>query len=213
MVVMSHATTSVPSPVHATRPNQVAVGTIVWLSSELMFFAGLFAMYFSARATVPEIWPESTALLNMPFSITNTLILVSSSITCQLGVWAAERFQPWRTGRLWQLNRWGANEWITLTFIMGSIFVSGQIMEYAELVEHGLTISSSAYGSVFYIATGFHGLHVIGGLIAFLFVLGRSFRAKRYGQHEATFTIVASYYWHFVDVVWIVLFAIIYFIR
>ena len=195
------------------RPNPVSVGTIVWLASELMFFAGLFAMYFTTRATVPELWPQETANLDLTFASINTGILVLSSITCQMGVWAAERFQPRRTGSLFQVNRWGMVEWITLTFIMGAVFIGGQLYEYAELIEHGLTISSSPYGSVFYLTTGFHGLHVIGGLIAFLVLLGRAFSAKRFGRHEATTAIVTSYYWHFVDVVWIALFATIYLIR
>jgi len=178
-----------------------------------MFFAGLFAMYFTIRAAVPREWAVQTELLSLPFALGNTLILVLSSVTCQMGVWAAERFQPVRTGSLLQVNRWGMNEWMTLTFVMGSIFVAGQVFEYAELVEHGLTISSSPYGSVFYLATGFHGLHVVGGLIAFLFLLGRSFSAKRFGHHEATTAIVTSYYWHFVDVVWIALFAVIYMLQ
>jgi cytochrome c oxidase subunit 3 len=143
----------------------------------------------------------------------NTLVLVSSSITCQMGVWAAERFQPARTGKIWQFTRWGMQEWIVLTFLMGAFFVSGQVFEYASLVHDGLTISSTAYGSVFFLTTGFHGLHVLGGLIAFVFVLGRSFAAKRFGHHEATTTIVVSYYWHFVDVVWLALFFSIYVIK
>lgn len=191
----------------------MSVGTIVWLSSELMFFAGLFAMYFSTRASVPEIWPEHVGQLNLAFAAANTTVLVLSSFTCQAGVWAAERLQPRRTGSLFNVRGWGMNEWITLTYIMGAIFVAGQIFEYAELVQHGLTISSSPYGSVFYITTGFHALHVIGGLIAFLFLLARSFAAKRFGPHEETTAIVTSYYWHFVDVVWIALFAVIYLIR
>lgn len=195
------------------RPNPVSVGTIVWLASELMFFAGLFAMYFTTRATVPELWPQETANLDLTFASINTGILVLSSITCQMGVWAAERFQPRRTGSFFQVNRWGLVEWITLTFIMGAVFIGGQLYEYAELIEHGLTISSSPYGSVFYLTTGFHGLHVIGGLVAFLVLLGRTFSAKRFGRHEATTAIVTSYYWHFVDVVWIALFATIYLIR
>jgi cytochrome c oxidase subunit III len=195
------------------RPNPVSVGTIVWLASELMFFAGLFAMYFTIRATVPEIWPTETAKLDLTFASINTTVLVLSSITAQMGVWAAERFQPVRSGKLHQVNRWGMNEWIVLTFIMGSIFIGGQVYEYAELVEKGLTIASSPYGSVFYLTTGFHGLHVLGGLIAFLLLLGRSFAARRFGHHEATTAIVTSYYWHFVDVVWIALFAAIYLIR
>ncbi|KGM01052.1 cytochrome B561 [Cellulomonas cellasea DSM 20118] len=195
------------------RPNPVSVGTIVWLASELMFFAGLFAMYFTLRATVPDEWAEQTQKLNLTFAAINTAVLVLSSVTCQMGVWAAERFQPARTGSLLQVGRWGMNEWMTLTYVMGAIFIGGQVYEYAELVHEGLTIASSPYGSVFYLTTGFHGLHVVGGLIAFLFLLGRSFAAKRFGHHEATTAIVTSYYWHFVDVVWIALFAVIYLLR
>ncbi len=156
------------------RPNPVSVGTIVWLASELMFFAGLFAMYFTIRQAVPEEFALQTEKLNLPFAFANTTILVLSSVTCQMGVWAAERLQPQRTGSLLQFWRWGMNEWITLTYVMGAIFIGGQIYEYAELVHEGLTISSSPYGSVFYLTTGFHGLHVVGGLLAFLFLLGRS---------------------------------------
>ena len=209
--------TAVPSAqthVSVNRPNPVSVGTIVWLASELMFFAGLFAMYFTTRATIPaDQWSEGTGHLNLTFALINTCVLVASSVTCQMGVWAAERFQPRRTGSIFAINRWGMNEWITVTYLMGSFFVAGQIYEYAELVSHGLTISSSPYGSVFYLATGFHGLHVVGGLIAFLFLLGRSFAAKKFGHHEATTAIVVSYYWHFVDVVWIALFGVIYFLQ
>src|SRR5690625_7704451 len=100
-------------------------------------------------------------------------------------------------------------EWFILTYLMGATFVAGQIYEYAELVEAGLTISSSPYGGVFFFATGIHDLHVIGGLIAFLFVLGRAYSAKRFGHHDAPFAIVASHYGHFVDVVWIGMFCIL----
>ncbi len=93
---------------------------------------------------------------------------------------------------------------------MGSVFIAGQVYEYAQLVTEGVSISATPYGSVFYLTTGFHGLHVIGGLIAFLLIIGRAFAAKRFGHHEATSAIVTSYYWHFVDVVWIGLFIVIY---
>lgn len=201
------------SPLHATRPNQVAVGTIVWLASELMFFAGLFAMYFTHRAQSPGMWAELTPHLNVPFAAMNTTVLVLSSFTCQAAVFAAERYQPRRSGSIFALRMWGMHEWLTLTYVMGAVFVAGQIYEYANLVDEGITISSSPYGSVFYLTTGFHGLHVIGGLVAMLFVLGRSFSAKRFGMHEATTTIVVSYYWHFVDVVWVALFSAIYLIK
>lgn len=196
-----------------TRPNLTSVGTIVWLSSEVMFFAGLFAMYFTLRATSPDVWAENTEVLNVPMASVNTLILVLSSVTCQFGVFAAERLQPRRTGGLFQFSKWGLTEWFALTFLMGAVFVSVQVYEYASLVAEGVTISASAYGSAFYITTGFHALHVTGGLIAFLFIIGRAFVAKRFGHYEATSAIVVSYYWHFVDVVWIVLFFLVYFIK
>ena len=184
------------------RPNMVSVGTIVWLSSELMFFAALFAMYFTARSVNPELWAEQTEQLNIPFAAVNTTVLVLSSVTCQLGVFAAEK------GDVRRLRRFFA-----ITFLMGAFFIGGQIYEYAALVREGLTLSSNVYGSVFFLTTGFHGLHVTGGLIAFLFVLARTYASRRFTHRQATTAIVVSYYWHFVDVVWIGLFATIYLLR
>lgn len=195
------------------RPNQVAVGTVVWLASELMFFAGLFAMYFTLRASRPDIWAADTALLEVPLATANTIVLVLSSVTCQFGVFKAEQLQPRRTGSLFDFRRWGMVEWFLLTFVMGAFFVSVQAFEYANLVAEGLTIASSAYGSAFYITTGFHALHVTGGLIAFLLIIGRAYVAKRFGHYEASSAIVVSYYWHFVDIVWIVLFFVVYFLK
>lgn len=196
------------------RPNLVAVGTIVWLSSELMFFAALFAMYFTTRAVQgPKIWAESTGMLNVKFAAVNTTVLVLSSVTCQFGVFAAERFQARRTSSLWRFSRWGMREWFALTFLMGAFFIGGQIYEYANLVRDGLSFSSRPYGSVFYLTTGFHGLHVTGGLIAFLIVMVRVFKAQKFGHSQATTAIVVSYYWHFVDIVWIALFSAIYLIK
>jgi cytochrome c oxidase subunit 3 len=191
----------------------VSVGTIIWLASELMFFAALFSAYFTVRAVSPELWAQETELLNIPFSTVNTIILVLSSVTCQLGVFAAERGQVGRTGSVLNVGGWGLREWFVLTYVMGSVFIAGQAFEYTELVHEGLTLSSSAYGSLFYLATGFHGLHVTGGLIAFLFVLGRTFVARRFTHEQAVSAIVVSYYWHFVDVVWIALFATIYLVQ
>ncbi|SCK27570.1 cytochrome c oxidase subunit 3 [Streptomyces sp. WMMB 714] len=186
------------------RPNLTSVGTIIWLSSELMFFAALFAMYFTLRSvTGADFWKEHAEALNIPFSATNTTILVLSSLTCQLGVFAAER------GDVKKLRAW-----FIVTFVMGAVFIGGQVFEYTELVEKdGISLSSDPYGSVFYLTTGFHGLHVTGGLIAFLLLLGRTYAAKRFTHQQATAAIVVSYYWHFVDVVWIGLFATIYLIK
>jgi cytochrome c oxidase subunit 3 len=198
---------------HHDRPSMVSVGTIIWLSSELMFFAALFAAYFTVRAVSPELWAQETEKLNVPFSTVNTVILVLSSVTCQLGVFAAERGQVGRSGSVFNIGGWGLREWFVLTYVMGAVFIGGQALEYAELIEEGTTIPDSAYGTLFYLATGFHGLHVTGGLIAFLFVLGRTFLAKKFTHEQAVTAIVVSYYWHFVDVVWIALFATIYLIK
>ncbi|NNG34667.1 heme-copper oxidase subunit III [Nakamurella sp. DB0629] len=183
------------------RPNMVSVGTIVWLASELMFFAGLFAIYFTARATSTTGWPQEPTELDVPYALVFTTILILSSVTCQLGVWAAER------GDVVGLRRW-----YLITFVMGLIFVLGQANEYRTLVSEGTTMASSPYGTVFFLTTGFHGLHVIGGLIAFLILMART-RLSKFTPAQATAAIVVSYYWHFVDVVWIGLFFTIYIVR
>jgi len=187
------------SQIHSlTRPNMVSVGTIVWLSSELMFFAALFAMFFSIRAAAPEMWAEHFPELNLPYALTFTVILVTSSITCQMGVFAAER------GDVYSLRRW-----FSLTFVMGLIFVLGQANEYRNLVHEGVKINSDGFGSMFYLTTGFHGLHVTGGLFAFIYYMVRT-TMGRFTPAQATAAIVVSYYWHFVDVVWVALFFMIY---
>ncbi|MFC5000195.1 heme-copper oxidase subunit III [Dactylosporangium cerinum] len=199
---MTAAPAIAKSQIHSlTRPNMVSVGTIVWLSSELMFFAALFAMYFSIRAAAPELWHEHTEVLNVWYALTFTTVLVLSSITCQIGVFRAER------GDVHGLRRWFA-----LTFVMGLIFVLGQVNEYVTLVGEGVKINGDGYGSMFYLTTGFHGLHVTGGLIAFIIYLIRT-TMGRFTPAQATAAIVVSYYWHFVDVVWIALFAMIYFLQ
>ncbi len=192
-----------------------SVGTIIWLACDLMFFAALFAAYFTIRAQSADLWEVKTEMLNVPFSTANTIILVLSSVTCQMGVFAAERGQVGRTGPVYKFwgKGWGLREWFVLTYLMGAVFIGGQALEYAELVHEGLTIPSDAYGTVFYLTTGFHGIHVTCGLIAFLFVLGRTFLARKFTHEQAVSAIVVSYYWHFVDVVWIGLFMTIYVIK
>ncbi|AIJ25217.1 cytochrome-c oxidase [Amycolatopsis methanolica 239] len=205
---MTTAAPTISQRVHSlNRPNMVSVGTIVWLSSELMFFAGLFAMFFTVKAqNSTGVWPpinpatDEPIHLDIPYALPFTIILVASSFTCQLGVFAAER------GDVYGLRRW-----YVITLIMGAIFVAGQAGEYVTLVEEGVTIPSGAFGTVFFLATGFHGLHVIGGLVAFVFLLIRT-KLSKFTPAQATSAIVVSYYWHFVDIVWIGLFAVIYII-
>jgi cytochrome c oxidase subunit 3 len=209
-VTSTSITQTANAPV-VNRPNSVAVGTIVWLGSEVMFFAGLFAIYFTLRSTSPELWLFQSDKHNFTFALINTLILVSSSVTCQFGVFAAERLQARSTG--WKPSEWGMVEWFFLTYALGAIFVTGQIFEYATLVSEGIALNTDAYGSAFYLTTGFHGIHVTAGLIAFLLVIGRAFAVKNFGHKEATSAIVVSYYWHFVDVVWIGLFLVVYVLK
>lgn len=212
------------------RPDALAIGVIIWLASELMFFAALFAAYFSlreitnaaaAQAGTISMWEWGASHLDNTwfgikfpwFATINTTILLLSSVTCQLGVHAAEKGQVGRTGSLAQVGRWGLREWYTLTFVMGAVFIGGQAYEYANLVGEGFLPSTNAYTSAFFLATGFHGLHVIGGLIAFLFMLARTYSARRFTHEQATHAIVTSYYWHFVDAIWVVLFGVLYLLR
>jgi cytochrome c oxidase subunit 3 len=139
--------------------------------------------------------------LSLVYATPFTVILVASSFTCQWGVFAAEK------GDVFKLRRW-----FVLTFLMGLIFVLGQANEYRIQVGEGNTISRTGYGSVFFLTTGFHGLHVIGGLVAFILFLART-TLGRFTPAQATAAIVVSYYWHFVDVVWIGLFTTIYLIH
>lgn len=200
------------------RPDIVAVGTIIWLASELMFFAALFAAYFTVRnvtnsAAAPgaeTLWQWGHHLLDIPYAAVNTAILVASSVTCQLGVHAAEHQRASRAGSIFQVLKWGMREWYTLTFVMGAVFVSGQVWEYFNLFHEGLTISTNVYGSVFFLATGFHALHVTGGLIAFLLLIGRTYLTTRFTREQLVNAVVVSYYWHFVDAIWIILFFVIY---
>jgi len=219
-----------PARLHGVkgRPDMLAVGTIIWLASELMFFAALFAAYFSLRNTTTAMaapgeqtmWQWGSAhFLTDPvvfgsqqpwFSLVNTTILVLSSVTCQAGVFRAEKGFVARTGSIFNVASWGMREWYILTFIMGSVFIGGQAFEYATLVSEGFVPSTNAYTSAFFLATGFHGLHVIGGLVAFLLMLGRTYVARTFTHEQRVHAIVTSYYWHFVDIVWIILFSVIY---
>lgn len=199
----------------------VPLGTWIWLASDLMFFAALFAAYFSIRETTTaqaaageaSLWATNIAHLNIPYAAVNTGILVMSSVACQLGVHAAEHGRVKRLSGVLDIRKWGMREWYILTFVMGAIFVAGQVWEYATLIGEGHSISSNVYFSAFFLATGFHGLHVTAGLVAFLFVLGRTYLARTFTHEQAVSAMVISYYWHFVDVIWIILFSVIYLLK
>lgn len=197
------------------KPDHVAIGVWIWLASELMFFAAVFAVYFWIRNFTNERTPAGEtplfeaehAHLDIPFALTITAVLVLSSVSCQLAANAAEAGKV--TGG-WLPWKWGMREAFIVTFLLGSIFIGGQVTEYFTLFSEGYFISTNVYWSAFFLATGFHGIHVIGGLIAFLYVLARSYMTRTHTHEQTVGAHVISYYWHFVDVIWVVLFGVIY---
>jgi cytochrome c oxidase subunit 3 len=174
----------------------LVVGIVLFLGSELMFFASLFGMYFTLRARNPGFVPHDIKVDAIRLLFTS--ILVASSGTMQMAV-----------HRIRQGNAASMRRWIWLTLVMGAVFLGGQAHEWAGLP---FKISTDAYGSAFYAMTGFHGLHVFAGLTIMLVVLGRA-AAGAYSEQEHAGIEVAAYYWHFVDIVWIGLFATLFIIR
>ncbi|EEI16976.1 heme-copper oxidase subunit III [Corynebacterium sanguinis] len=181
----------------------VSVGTIAFLAQELMFFAGLFAMYFTSRANgmTTGDWEKQTEYLNVMFGLIITIVLVLSSVTSQMGVFAAER------GDVYGLRRW-----FSVTIGLGVVFLGLVAFEWFEMVSHGVTPQASVYGSVFYIITGFHMAHVTAGIIAFIVVMLRVAKSK-FTPAQATAAMATSYYWHFVDVIWIGVFVTLYLVQ
>lgn len=182
-----------PSAPRSTGPSALSVGVVVWLASELMFFAGLFAGWFSLRAS-NEVWPPDDVHLAVGRTAAATLVLVVSSLTMHVAVGAAERGDRVRTVR-----------WLAITGALGVVFLMNLALEYAEL---DFSISTHAYGSIFFLMTGFHGLHLLGGVLFMAAVAGLI--SGRTRAPAAPAVEVCAYYWHFVDVVWVAMFATIY---
>jgi cytochrome c oxidase subunit 3 len=179
------------------RPSPVRVGTVVWLASELMFFGGLFAAYFTLRSG-SDTWPPSGTHLDTLRAAAFTAVLVASSLTMHRAVRGAER------GDLRALRRW-----LAATVVLGVVFLANQALEWRA---NDFAISSSPYGSIYYLTTGFHGLHVIGGLAAMIVLALRSVFDRLDAAQESAVAVV-GYYWHFVDVVWIALFLTLFVVR
>jgi cytochrome c oxidase subunit 3 len=194
-VVTSEAARYDADPPVVERPSYLTVGTIVWLSSELMFFVALFAAAFTLRAESEGPWPPDDVELNLGLATFLTALLVTSSFTQHAAAKAVEH------GDLAGLRRW-----MSATIGLAVVFVAGQAFEWSEL---NFDISSHAFGSAFYTLTGFHGLHVIGGVLALAVVLGRSTQPAFAVNGRATVEMVTAY-WHFVDVVWIAVFGSLY---
>jgi cytochrome c oxidase subunit III len=180
------------------------LGMLLFITSEVMFFAGLFAAYFTIRAANP-VWPpfrpgteEQFHIEILPLVGPATVLLIISSFTCQLAVWAIRRD-----------DRGGYIRNIGVTLVIGIVFLIMQGIDYTLLYSEGLTLGSGTYGTLYYTLTGFHGAHVFAGVVMLAVVLYRGlvgqFSSRHHDAVEAT-----SLYWHFVDVVWIGLFATLY---
>lgn len=185
------------------------LGMLLFLTSEVMFFAGLFAAYFNVRANAPGgIWPplnpetnEQYHLAILPFVGPATVLLILSSFTAQFAVWGIRRGD--RTAFLRNLS---------VTVVLGIVFLVMQGIDYALLYSEGITLDAGTFGTTYFTLTGFHGAHVFGGVIMLGVVLYRGLAGQFSARHHDAVE-AASLYWHFVDVVWIGLFATIYLIR
>lgn len=187
------------------RPPMLAIGIMIWLGSELMFFSGLFAALFTIRSHV-GYWPvlvkdahgHATHLDVLQAGIF-TIILVSSSFTMQWAVWLAEH-----------RRRAEAAIWIWITIGLGALFLGNQLWEWTHVATRWY---SNAFGSIFFITTGLHGLHVFIGLVAMGFLLYRLQGVKGGDPGELSAVQGVSYYWHFVDVVWVGLYSALFLLK
>jgi cytochrome c oxidase subunit 3 len=184
------------------------LGFILFLASEVMFFGGLFAAYFIARADSPS-WPPTELLsaqqiadgvkleLEVVLTAISTGILILSSVTVQWAVFQIQRGN--QKGLLWGLF---------ISIVLGAIFLVMQMYDYTQL---HFRADDTVFGTTFYTLTGFHGAHVLGGVIIMTLILGRSLAGHFTEEHHEAVE-AASMYWHFVDIVWIALFATLYLI-
>jgi cytochrome c oxidase subunit 3 len=181
------------------------LGMLLFITSEVMFFSGLFAAYFSVRANSTVGWPPPNPETGAPFHVDMlplvlpaTIILIISSVTCQWGIWAIRQNDHTRFVRAF-----------AVTMILGAIFLIMQALDYWMLGQEQVTLASGTFGTTYFTLTGFHGAHVFGGVIMLSVVTYRGilgqFSSKHHDAAEA-----ASLYWHFVDVVWILLFSLLY---
>ena len=176
------------------------LGMLLFITSEVMFFGGLFAAYFNVRANAPQWPPEEfhETLQILPLVGPATVLLILSSFSCQFAVWAIRRDD--RTAFLRNM---------AVTVVLGIVFLIMQGTDYATLGSEGMSLSSGTFGTTYYTLTGFHGAHVLGGVIMLSVVLYRGMAGQFSSRHHDAVE-GASLYWHFVDVVWILLFSLLY---
>ena len=178
------------------------LGMWVFLGSEVMFFTALIGAYIILRVGNPGAWPEGgpKELLNIPITAANTFLLICSSVAM------VKAFASIAAG-----NQRGLVAWLWTTVVMGAAFVAVQVFEYRQLLHHEFTPSEGLFGSTFFSMTGFHGFHVSMGVICMAWVALKAMRGG-YTQEDYRGVEVIGLYWHFVDLVWIILFTIVYLI-
>ena len=202
--VHAPASGATPPPSRGSQISMGMLSMIFFIGSEVMLFGSLFAAYFFVRFNVADQWPPLNAEgepFELPKVLTglNTLILVASSFTLH---WGEHRLKHYN-------DRKGLERGLIVTLFLGATFLIIQINEYVHL---GFTPQDQAFGSTFYTLTGFHGLHVFVGLTLLTLALIRVKKAHDFTPQWATPLAAASLYWHFVDVVWVLLFVLVYLI-
>jgi cytochrome c oxidase subunit III len=170
-------------------------GMVFFLASEAVFFANLIASYLYLRVRAGSAWPNVD--VDQRLAVINTIILVSSSVTLHFGARAIARG-----------DKRGLSRWLLPTVLLGAVFISIQLFEYHS---NGFGPSTNIYGSDFYTLTGFHGAHVTVGILILLVCYFRSLRGDFTAEKHFALT-AAEMYWHFVDVVWIFLVLLLYFV-
>jgi heme/copper-type cytochrome/quinol oxidase subunit 3 len=172
------------------------LGMWLFLASEVMFFGGLLSTFLFYKVNNPS--PSEVALLDVVLVGVNTFILLTSSFTVVLGLTAIQRN-----------NVQGVMRFLGITMLLGAVFLAGQGYEFVKLYYEGMTLSSSVFASAFFTLTGFHGLHVFIGLIWAGLTIFKAYQGQ-YSAEEYGGVEIFGLYWHFVDIVWIVLFTLIY---
>jgi cytochrome c oxidase subunit 3/cytochrome o ubiquinol oxidase subunit 3 len=173
----------------------------VFLSSEAIFFGAFISTYLLYRGRSAPDTPQPKDVYNIPFTSVTSFILLMSSLTMVLALAAIQRGDHRRF-----------RVWIVATAMFGMVFIGGQIYEFTEFYREGLALKTSVFGSSFFVLTGIHGAHVTVGIIWLLSLWGLSTQNRLHVQHSEKIEI-AGLYWHFVDIVWIVIFTVVYLIQ
>ena len=171
-----------------------------FLGSECLLFGALISTYLLYKGKSDPDTPQPGELFDIPYTSVSSFVLLMSSVTMVLALSAIQRGDGKRL-----------RIWLTTTALLGASFIAGQIYEFTAFVREGLNLSTNVFGSSFFVLTGFHGVHVTLGIIMLLSLVTLSARG-RLGQERAETVEIAGLYWHFVDVVWIVIFTVIYLI-